>query len=298
MPDGSGNIQTTDTVSKYVYVQSINQRLTDNYTNQIVWGGGARPSTNFPLSLLGSTTYTDISIGDIPTTSPNGYVHHNDIGPILQTFCEQFTLLRNCNYIEYQTTSGYPSGNGDIEMLNVSGYINFIEGASDPGGAYTFDDSSVPINAQTITTDFTLYNIDTGDPNNSGTPYTPNGFNDFVNALQSDIQNNAIDQVVTITYTYCHDLCYTNCYGKCSHTYSDERLKDIIAVEGEFLPGIRQILFRYKNDNCVFERRGVIAQDVQKVFPELVEINKAGFLLVNYRELRKRKQEIENYPLF
>ena len=44
-------------------------------------------------------------------------------------------------------------------------------------------------------------------------------------------------------------------------------------------------IFNYKNDRKKKIHYGVLAQDVEKVFPELVEDNMSGYKTVNYQEL-------------
>jgi hypothetical protein len=67
---------------------------------------------------------------------------------------------------------------------------------------------------------------------------------------------------------------------------SDERLKEeineITKEEIDKLVTLNPIHFRYKS----FKKKhyGFLAQDVEKVFPELVENNNDGFKTVNYQE--------------
>jgi S-adenosylmethionine synthetase len=48
---------------------------------------------------------------------------------------------------------------------------------------------------------------------------------------------------------------------------------------------LNPIIFNYKNDRKKRIHYGVLAQDVEKVFPELVENNMFGYKTVNYQEL-------------
>ena len=68
---------------------------------------------------------------------------------------------------------------------------------------------------------------------------------------------------------------------------SDERLKDIIDtinVDIDKLSDLRKVYFNFKNDP---EKKhiGVIAQDIQKIYPEIVEENTDGMLTVDYSKL-------------
>ena len=87
---------------------------------------------------------------------------------------------------------------------------------------------------------------------------------------------------------------------------SDMRLKENISViekdKFDDLFTLNPILFNYKNDSIKKKHFGVLAQDVEKVFPELVENNNiSGYKTVNYQELipimlakmKKMQDEIE-----
>lgn len=71
---------------------------------------------------------------------------------------------------------------------------------------------------------------------------------------------------------------------------SDERLKEYInKIKDESVDKLftlNPILFSYKNDYKKKTHYGILAQDVEKVFPELVEDNNvSGYKTVNYQEL-------------
>ena len=70
---------------------------------------------------------------------------------------------------------------------------------------------------------------------------------------------------------------------------SDERLKqnikEITQDKMDDLFTLNPIIFNYKNDKINKIHYGVLAQDVEKVFPELVEDNMSGYKTVNYQEL-------------
>lgn len=69
---------------------------------------------------------------------------------------------------------------------------------------------------------------------------------------------------------------------------SDEKLKDNINKISEEqvndLFTINPILFNYKNDKTSKKHYGFLAQDVEKVFPDLVKDDITGFKTVNYQE--------------
>jgi len=70
---------------------------------------------------------------------------------------------------------------------------------------------------------------------------------------------------------------------------SDMRLKDniieISKAKMDDLFTLNPVVFNYKNDKTQKIHYGVLAQDVEKVFPELVEDNMSGYKTVNYQEL-------------
>lgn len=69
---------------------------------------------------------------------------------------------------------------------------------------------------------------------------------------------------------------------------SDERLKENILdinKESDDLFTINPILFNYKGESSNNKHFGVLAQEVEKVFPELVKNNNiSGYKTVNYQE--------------
>jgi hypothetical protein len=70
---------------------------------------------------------------------------------------------------------------------------------------------------------------------------------------------------------------------------SDARLKqnitEISTSKTNDLFTLNPMIFNYKNDKTKKIHYGVLAQDVEKVFPELVENNMSGYKTVNYQEL-------------
>ena len=78
-------------------------------------------------------------------------------------------------------------------------------------------------------------------------------------------------------------------YGATSWTgNSDERLKDINSnIENAIdkLKTLRAVNFSWKLDDTKKENLGLIAQDVEKVFPQVIDENKNGYLGVRYSEL-------------
>lgn len=69
---------------------------------------------------------------------------------------------------------------------------------------------------------------------------------------------------------------------------SDERLKNIeneINVNLDDIKNIKKIYFYYKHDDKKEKHIGVSAQDVEKIYPEITNINNEGYLTVDYSKL-------------
>lgn len=70
------------------------------------------------------------------------------------------------------------------------------------------------------------------------------------------------------------------------YTLSDERLKkNIKNIEDDELFTLNPIMFSYKNDTNNKTHFGLLAQNVEKTYPELVETTNTGYKSVNYQEL-------------
>ena len=79
-----------------------------------------------------------------------------------------------------------------------------------------------------------------------------------------------------------------NCYATAFYETSDENLKyfgDNISVDFDKLKEIRKSYFTWKDGETGEMQIGTSAQDVQKVYPELVSKNKDGNLTVDYAKL-------------
>lgn len=69
---------------------------------------------------------------------------------------------------------------------------------------------------------------------------------------------------------------------------SDSRLKNIISPINNALDKLsvlNPVIYSWKSDNTNKENIGLIAQDVESVFPQVIDTNKDGFLGVRYTEL-------------
>jgi hypothetical protein len=76
--------------------------------------------------------------------------------------------------------------------------------------------------------------------------------------------------------------------GSSLYASSDERLKEIkgfVDVKAEDIAKIRKIYYTYLSDENANIEVGVIAQDIQKICPELVGVGDDGYLSVCYDKL-------------
>jgi hypothetical protein len=71
-----------------------------------------------------------------------------------------------------------------------------------------------------------------------------------------------------------------------TYNTSDERLKENIkSIDSDNLFSLNPILYSYKENLNKKQHYGLLAQNVEEVFPELVEENYFGYKSVNYQEL-------------
>jgi hypothetical protein len=81
------------------------------------------------------------------------------------------------------------------------------------------------------------------------------------------------------------DLIVTGSLYNTSDIRLKENITEISTAKMDDLFTLNPVVFSYKNDKTKKTHYGVLAQDVEKVFPELVEDNMSGYKTVNYQEL-------------
>jgi hypothetical protein len=81
------------------------------------------------------------------------------------------------------------------------------------------------------------------------------------------------------------DLIVTGSLYNTSDIRLKENITEISTAKMDDLFTLNPVVFSYKNDQTKKTHYGVLAQDVEKVFPELVEDNMSGYKTVNYQEL-------------
>lgn len=84
--------------------------------------------------------------------------------------------------------------------------------------------------------------------------------------------------------------CSGSAYAAAFYQSSDSRLKDIIneiSLDNSYklIDNIQEIYFKYKSDVTNTKRLGVIAQEVEEYFPEIVSIDEEGYKSVDYSKL-------------
>jgi len=147
------------------------------------------------------------------------------------------------------------------------------------GGSIIIGATSVPSGAAEFVTGSIFVNSNLYIGNTNGTTGLTFRFDGFANALYGLWSNaSGVDQTGVVLN-----------YGAGSWTStSDEKLKDInsnIENAVDKLMTLRAINFSWKIDETKKENLGLIAQDVEKVFPQVVDVIKDGNLGVRYTEL-------------
>jgi hypothetical protein len=147
------------------------------------------------------------------------------------------------------------------------------------GGSIIIGATSVPSGAAEFITGSLFVNSNLYIGNTNGTTGVTFRFDGFANALYGLWSNaSGVDQTGVVLN-----------YGAGSWTStSDEKLKDInsdIENAVDKLMTLRAINFSWKIDETKKENLGLIAQDVEKVFPQVVDVIKDGNLGVRYTEL-------------
>ena len=258
----------TGAVSGYNSFDFYNQ-TDDRLVMTLASGGAVGIGTSTPQSLLdvsGSTPF--LRITDTAQTSENGLIMA--IGSLVRG-----GLTINYSTGEFKSFCGV-AGNSYFQTFNVNGSERMritsagnvqIGITSLPSGATEFNTGSIFINNN-------LY-IN----NSSGTSGYAFRFDGFQNGLYGLWQNaSGVDQTGVVLN-----------YGAGSWTSSsDERLKEIngnIENAVDKLKTLRAINYSWKSDETKKENLGLIAQDVEKAFPQVVDTIKDGYLGVRYTEL-------------
>ncbi len=197
----------------------------------------------------------------------------------------------------FYQAQNYPSSNNYTRVLDIissgdatgGGAIRFLTSVANTapatsmlitsGGSIIIGATSVPSGATEFVTGSLFVNSNLYIGNSSGTSGQTFRFDGFQNALYGLWSNaSGVDQTGVVLN-----------YGAGSWTStSDEKLKDInsnIENAVDKLMTLRAINFSWKIDETKKENLGLIAQDVEKVFPQVVDVIKDGNLGVRYTDL-------------
>lgn len=227
-------------------------------------------STNFNVLSIASMAIDGQGATIIKSQGVNGTlmpVFCGDTGMLLDA--GQSTLTMSANTIETSIGIGNNNGNtGGANLIvtdNAFGNCMQLELYAPDGGRIESTDLYLGVPNINL---FNCYGSSTGT---------------YVNIGDVDDYSTSTVQIVATT---------TTMSGKCQAAggffkESDERLKDIgenLNVDLTELSKIRKFHYEFKNNKGV-KQIGVSAQEVQKLFPELVSEDENGYLSVNYSEL-------------
>lgn len=165
------------------------------------------------------------------------------------------------NYVGIKSTGEriyFYTGTSLYALFQRNAQAGFYAGINVSGGNSNFDGGVVRVESGTLRVD-NYFNTDDG------------GKTKYFNNINMD-QNN-IDNV-------------NNIYADAYLPNSDLRLKKSVtklANSTEVISKLNPVAFKYKKDDK--QRFGLIAQEVQEVLPEVVQLSDNGFYTVNYMDL-------------
>jgi hypothetical protein len=167
-----------------------------------------------------------------------------------------------------------------VANLPLTFYSNNLERMRiTSGGDVLVGATSVPSGAVSMGTGSVFINNNLYIGNTAGTGGYAVRFDGYANALYAIWQNASGTDQGGVYLSY----------GATSWTAnSDLRLKDINGTIDNALHKImtlRPVNFSWKSDETKKEMLGLIAQDVEKVFPQLIDENRDGYMGVRYQEL-------------
>ena len=193
----------------------------------------------------------------------------------------------------------YPNGSTEGMRLSSSrnllvgnssdvGYRLFVDGGSSSGGLFYSTSAASQLKAAGTSPAITF--------SNTITSPTIGGSLGMATAANAFLTGTAAGDMIMINQFTGNKLYITNYSGGVYLTQgatswtanSDIRIKNInsyITNAVEKLSTLQTINFSYKDDISKKENLGLIAQEVQMIFPELVETNNNGILGVRYTEL-------------
>jgi hypothetical protein len=184
--------------------------------------------------------------------------------------------------------------NGSVQTTstntNASYYISFVNDSGN-GMRYSYVNSSLYYNPSTNTLTTTQVNANlNGAVQTTNTSTSASYYISFVNASATGMRYSYVDS--HLYYNPSTNLLKIDS-GKVEATNgfyetSDERLKNFqedIEVNFSYLHNIPKKYYYWKDDATYIRHIGTSAQEVQKYYPELVNIDDDGYLTMNYDKL-------------
>ena len=177
--------------------------------------------------------------------------------------------------------SKFNNGPAVLEVHNDSGSVRNVRATGKGKGDQTYEikKTGVVVNGNLFVKGMIFFNDGTDDWSNPGT-IKYNGENDGYGA---QAYGREVTQNASLIY-------YSDSAGKIIHQRqdSDRRLKYVGKDNNDGLAKIKQLKvfnYVYKKDTTKTPHVGVIAQDLQKVFPNAVQKGKDGFLTIRMEDM-------------
>ena len=177
--------------------------------------------------------------------------------------------------------SKFNNGPAVLEVHNDSGSVRNVRATGKGKGDQTYEikKTGVVVNGNLFVKGMIFFNDGTDDWSNPGT-IKYNGENDGYGA---QAYGREVTQNASLIY-------YSDSAGKIIHQRqdSDRRLKYVGKDNNDGLAKIKQLKifnYTYKKDTTKTPHVGVIAQDLQKVFPNAVQKGKDGFLTIRMEDM-------------
>jgi len=316
----NGTTNRTYTFGSNAFNSSTIPTNTDQLTNGAGFTTNTGTVTNVTvgsgLDVSSGTTTPDISLdlSELTTSTTNG---HGDYFVVVDSANAQRKLSKgSINISEFNNNAGYitsyVNNNHYLNGISKSGNTLTFEvlGQTDQSfsfGSNAFNSTTIPTNTNQLTNNSGFLTSISSSQVTSAlgfTPYNntnPNGYTSNSGDITAVTVSNGISGGgtsgsvgVSMSGTYTGDFRVT---GEISATAdvvayysSDERLKDNVKVienASDKVAQLRGVEFDWNDKQSTYEGHdvGVIAQDVEKVLPELVQTRDDGYKAVKYEKI-------------
>lgn len=295
-PDESGDLTEVDpTVPQHV------KNITEEQINDWNGGGGAVDSVNGKTGVV-VLNYSDVGAQVAGSYATSSHNHNGVYAPASHSHSGYAPTSHNHNGV-YQPVGSYAASNHNHN--GVYAPVNHTHSGSGFSGTYTASTSAI----------FTM----TGSDKSAFTVVSTTSARGCELKLQGNSVNNTqhvrahAEHLEVVNGPYGAVTWRLDAAGNMTSTgdvraYSDERLKENIdVVSTGLLDQVRGVEFNWKKDGA--RSSGVIAQDIQKVFPHLVSesigtdpedqeestltVNYAGLTAYLIEELKECRQRIK-----